>query len=147
MTVFFKIHVPAVGVGNVALVQNLKENIHDVRVGLLDFVEEQHRIGAAADLLRHLAGLVIAHIARRRTDNTAHRVLLHKFGHIQRIRVSGVSKSSWERTFTSSVLPTPVGPTKIKEAGRRRGAYLHPASAHGRQPQPSRLLPGQSPER
>ena len=37
------------------------------------------------------------------------------------ISVSGVSKSSCESTFTSSVLPTPVGPTKINDAGRLRG--------------------------
>ena len=39
----------------------------------------------------------------------------------RRIRVSGVSNSSWESTRTSSVLPVPVGPTKMKEAGCRRG--------------------------
>ncbi len=39
----------------------------------------------------------------------------------KRISVSGLSKSSLESTLASSVLPTPVGPTKIKEAGRRRG--------------------------
>ena len=33
------------------------------------------------------------------------------------IRVSGLSKSSFESSFTSSVFPTPVGPTKINEAG------------------------------
>ena len=38
----------------------------------------------------------------------------------RRISVSGVSKSCSDSTFTSSVLPTPVGPTKIKEAGRCR---------------------------
>ena len=39
----------------------------------------------------------------------------------RRMRVSGVSNSSWESTRTSSVLPVPVGPTKMKEAGCLRG--------------------------
>ena len=39
----------------------------------------------------------------------------------RRIRVSGVSKSSFARSFTSSVLPTPVGPTNINDAGLRLG--------------------------
>ena len=39
----------------------------------------------------------------------------------RRISVSGVSNSSRASTFTSSVLPTPVGPTKINDAGLRRG--------------------------
>ena len=37
-----------------------------------------------------------------------------------RISGSGPSKSWFASCFTSSVLPTPVGPTKIKLAGRRR---------------------------
>ena len=35
-----------------------------------------------------------------------------------RISGSTLSKSSSESTFTSSVFPTPVGPTKMKDAGR-----------------------------
>ena len=38
-----------------------------------------------------------------------------------RMRVSGELNSSPASTLTSSVLPTPVGPAKMKEAGRRRG--------------------------
>ena len=39
----------------------------------------------------------------------------------RRINVSGESKSSFARTRTSSVFPVPVGPTKMNDAGRRRG--------------------------
>ena len=37
----------------------------------------------------------------------------------RRIRLSGVLKRSAARRLTSSVLPTPVGPTKIKLTGLR----------------------------
>ena len=51
-------------------------------MGLFDLVEEHHRIGLAADLLRQLARFVIAHIAGRRTDQLGDRVLFHILGHI-----------------------------------------------------------------
>ncbi len=38
----------------------------------------------------------------------------------KRIKGSAWSKSSLDNTLTSSVFPTPVGPTKIKDAGRLR---------------------------
>ncbi|MPN53190.1 hypothetical protein SDC9_200854 [bioreactor metagenome] len=37
------------------------------------------------------------------------------------INVSGVSNNSFASCLTSSVFPTPVGPTKIKEDGLRLG--------------------------
>ena len=46
-------------------------------------VKENHRIGLSADLLRELAGLVVAHVARGRADDPGHGVLLHKLRHIQ----------------------------------------------------------------
>ena len=52
-------------------------------MGLFDLVKQHHAVGLAADLLGELTGLVIPHIAGRRTHNTGHRVLLHKLGHIQ----------------------------------------------------------------
>ena len=50
-----KVHRAAVGVGDAALVQNLQQDVQHVRVGLLNLVEQQHRVGPAADLLRQLA--------------------------------------------------------------------------------------------
>ena len=78
-----KVHGAALGVGNAAVVQNLQQDVHHVRVGLLDLVKEHHTVGLAADLLRQLAGLVIAHIARGRTDDAGDGELLHKLRHIQ----------------------------------------------------------------
>ena len=52
-------------------------------MGLLDLVKEDNRVRAAADLLRQLACLIVAHIAGRRTDELGDGVLFHIFGHIQ----------------------------------------------------------------
>ena len=78
-----KVHSAAVGIGDPAVVQNLQQHVEHVGMGLFDLVEENHRIGFAADFLGELARLVIAHIAGRRTDEPRHRVFLHKLGHIQ----------------------------------------------------------------
>ena len=78
-----KVHLAAVGVGDMAVVQNLQENIEHVGVGLLDLVKEDHGVGFAADLLGELARLIIAHIARGRADDAGDGVLLHKLGHVQ----------------------------------------------------------------
>ena len=60
----FKVHRPAVGVGDPAVIQDLEQDVEHVRVGLLDLIEENDGVGLAADLLCQLARLVIAHIPR-----------------------------------------------------------------------------------
>ena len=52
-------------------------------MGLFDFVKQHHAVGLAADGLRQLSRLIIAHVAWRRTDELGNRVLLHILGHIQ----------------------------------------------------------------
>ena len=51
-------------------------------MGLLDFVEQDHRIGATAHGLGQIPSLVIPHIARGSPDQSSHRVLFHEFGHV-----------------------------------------------------------------
>jgi len=52
-------------------------------VCLFDLVEQHHTVGAAAHLLGELTGLLVAHIARRRTDHAGHRVFFHILAHVQ----------------------------------------------------------------
>ena len=49
---------------------------------LLDLIEEHHRVGLPPDGLCQLSTLVVAHIARRRTDQTAHAILLLILRHV-----------------------------------------------------------------
>ena len=49
---------------------------------LLDLIEEDDAVGASADRLGELAAFLIADIARRRSDQSGDRVLLHVLGHI-----------------------------------------------------------------
>ena len=71
------------GVGDLAIIQDLEEDVQHVRVGLFDLVEEDHGVRLTADLLRQLARLVIAHIARGGAHQAGHGVLLHELRHIQ----------------------------------------------------------------
>ena len=51
-------------------------------MGLLDLVQQDDGVGAAADLFGELAAFLVAHVARRRTDQAAHGELLHVLAHV-----------------------------------------------------------------
>jgi hypothetical protein len=105
-------HVAEIGlapvvVGQRPVVHHLQQDVEDVRVRLLDLVEQQHAVRLLGERLGQQAALVEADVARRRADQplTAWRSMY-----------SDMSKrtSSMPRQYAScratSVLPTPVGP-------------------------------------
>ena len=69
-------------VGQAAVLQDLQEQLDDVRVGLLDLVEEHDGVGLAADLLGQLAALLVADVARGRADEAGDGELLHVLRHV-----------------------------------------------------------------
>ena len=71
-----EIHRPARGIGQPAVVHKLQEDGTHLGMGLVDLVEQHQRIGFSAHPLRQRPALVIAHIARRRADQTGRRVRL-----------------------------------------------------------------------
>ena len=77
-----KAHPAASVFGPAALLQNLEQNIIDVRVGFFDLVEHHHAVGALAHGAGELAALLIAHIARGRPDQPRHRLLFHILAHV-----------------------------------------------------------------
>src|SRR3712207_9385494 len=58
----------ALRVGQAPVLQDLQEDVEDVRVGLLDLVEQEHAVRLAAHGLRQLAALVVADVAGRRSE-------------------------------------------------------------------------------
>jgi hypothetical protein len=78
-----EVHRAPLAVCEAAVVQDLEEHVEDVRVRLLDLVEEHHRVGPAAHRLGQLAALLVAHIAGRSTHQPGHRVALLVFGHVE----------------------------------------------------------------
>src|SRR5829696_3332062 len=65
-----EVHGAALRVCELSVLQNLQHDVEDVRVGLLDLVEEDDRIRSTAHLFSELSALVVADVARRRTDET-----------------------------------------------------------------------------
>ena len=58
-------------------------SVEHVRVGLLDLVEQHHRVRAAAHRLGELPGLLVADVSGRRADQPADRVPLLELAHVQ----------------------------------------------------------------
>ena len=77
-----EVHRAALGIGEATIIQNLQHDVEHVGVGLFDFVEQDHRIGATANGFRQLAPFLKAHIAGRGTNQAGDGVLLHVFRHI-----------------------------------------------------------------
>ena len=67
---------------DLALFEDLQEEVHHVRVRFLDFVEQHDRIRPAADRLGELATLLVTDVAGRRTDQARGRELLHVLAHV-----------------------------------------------------------------
>jgi hypothetical protein len=74
---------PAVVVGERAVVHHLQQDVVDVGVRLLDLVHQQHAVRMLGDRLRQLPALVEADVARRRADQPRHRVALHVLRHVE----------------------------------------------------------------
>ena len=65
-----------------AVIQHLQQRVEDIRMRLLDLVEQHHGERLAAHLLGELAALLITDVSRRRTKETRCRILLGELGHI-----------------------------------------------------------------
>ena len=117
----------ALAVGQAAVVQNLQQRVEDVRVRLFDFVEQHHRIRPAAHLLGELAAFFVARRIREAsrscaTPSASPCTRTYRRGSWPCRRRTGTAASA----RTSSVLPTPVGPRKMKLPMGRLGS-LKPA--------------------
>src|SRR5215207_230113 len=74
---------PALGVREASVIEDLQQRIEDVGVGLLDFVEEDDRVGTTTNLLRELAGFLVADVAGGCAAQARYRVSLLKLGHVE----------------------------------------------------------------
>ena len=78
-----EIRLAAHGIGELAILQNLQQDVLDVRVCLFDLVKQHDAVRTAADGLGQLPALIVAKIARRRTQQPGRGVLLLIFRHIE----------------------------------------------------------------
>ena len=78
-----EIHRLAVVVGQLAVVHHLQQDVEQVGMGLLDFVEQQHAVGILVDAIGEQAPLIEAHISGRCTDQARNGVPLHVLRHVE----------------------------------------------------------------
>ena len=69
-------------VGQPTVVEHLQQDVEDLAVGLLDLVEQDHRVRAPADRFGELAALVVADVPGRCPDQPRDRVLLGVLAHV-----------------------------------------------------------------
>ena len=90
---------------------------------LLDLVEQDDRVRAAADCLGELAALLVAHIAGRRTDELGDSYWLPNSDISKLMSASLLPNRYSASVLASSVLPVPVGPRKMNEPIGLRGSF------------------------
>ena len=104
-----EVDLPTQTVRQSALVQNLEQKVEDIRVRLLDFVEQDDGVGLPADFFRQLATLFVAHVSRRGTDKAGDGELLKIFAHVDTNQ--GISRI--EQIFRQL-----LGQVRLADAGR-----------------------------
>ena len=70
------------GVREAPVVEYLQEHVEDVRMGLLDLVEEDDGVGPPPHLLGQEAALFVPDVAWRGAEEARHRELFHVLGHV-----------------------------------------------------------------
>ena len=93
-----EIHRAPMTIGQPPLVEQLEQRVEDLRVGLLDLVEQHHAVGPPADRLGQLAALLVPHVARWRADEPGDGVPLLVLAHINaHYRLLGVEEKFRQR--------------------------------------------------
>ena len=78
----FEVHRAPLVVGQTSVVEHLQQGIEHVGVGLLNLVEQHHRVGFPPDGLGELSALLVADVSWRRSDESRHAELLLILAHV-----------------------------------------------------------------
>ena len=78
-----EVHSASLPVRQSAILHNLQKQVENIRMSLLNLVQQHHAIRLTAYSVRQLTALLIAYIAGRRTNQPRCRVLFHILGHIK----------------------------------------------------------------
>jgi len=106
-----EIRLASVVVGQRAVIHHLQQDVVDIRMRLLDLVEQQHRIWMLGDRFGQQPALVETDVAGRRADQPRNRMAFHVFRHVEADQFDAHDVGKLARDFG---LATPVGPLKRK---------------------------------
>ena len=65
------------------MIHHLQQQVEHIRVGLLNLVQQKHRVRMLVDLLGEESALVEPDVAGRRTDESGNSMALHILGHVE----------------------------------------------------------------
>src|SRR5699024_4190798 len=72
----------ALAIGKPTVIEDLQQDVEDIRVGFLEFIEKHSRVRTTTHCFGELTAGLVSDISWRRTDKTCDRVLLAVFGQI-----------------------------------------------------------------
>ena len=138
-----EIHLVAQAVGQLAVFKHLQQDVVNIRMRLLDFVEQDDRIGVALHALGKLAALFVAHISGRRTDQLRNRMLLHVLGHVEANQALFAAEQECRQRARHFGLAHAGGSQEQERSGRAGWSISNPRANGGwRAPAPKSLSPG-----
>ena len=78
----FEVHHTALAIGQAAVVQDLQEDVEDIRMGFFDFIQEDDAVWFTAYGFGELTTFIVAHIPRRSPHKAADCEFFHVFTHV-----------------------------------------------------------------
>jgi hypothetical protein len=94
-----KVDCASVRVCEATIVKELKQKIPDFGMCLLEFIQENHLIGTSSNTFGKNSSFFKAYIARGRTNEPGHCVLLAILGHIDTCHCMGIVKEEGSKRF------------------------------------------------
>ena len=118
MKVVLKVHHPTLPVRQPAIIENLQHHVEDVRMRLLDLIEQNHRIRPPPNRLGQLPPSSEPTYPGGAPISRA--TLCFSWYSLRSMRIIACSSSNSDSASAraNSVLPTPVGPRKMKLTNR-----------------------------
>ncbi len=127
---------PSLRIRQAAFVQQLEQDVEDIRMCLLHFIQQDDGVRLAADCFRQLAALLMSDISRRCTDESGDGMPFHVFTHIDADHVLlGIEHGRCQCFGELSLADT--GRAEEEEAAGRAVRILD--AGPGQPPHPARL--------
>ena len=77
-----EVHHPPFVIRQTTVIQYLQQHIEHIRMGFLDLIEQDNRVGFPTDCFCQLTSFIVSHVSRRCTDESGGTELLLVLGHI-----------------------------------------------------------------